>query len=627
MASLRTPGTLGAQLQRDGRTRFRVWASARQRVDIAVEEADEPGGLRYLPLTRAADGYFEGIHPVAAGSQYRLRLDGGDAFPDPCSRYQPEGPHGPSVVVDPAAFKWTDGEWKGLSLRGQVLYELHVGAFTPEGTYAALMRELPALRDLGVTAVQLLPVNTFPGRFNWGYDGVGLFSPCAVYGTPDELKALINEAHRLGLGMILDVVYNHFGPDGSYFRRFSPAYFCERYKNEWGECINFDGEHSEPVRDFFLQNAAQWISEYHFDGLRVDATQTLFDSSTPHISAEIASVARAAAGDRTILMIGENEPQDGRYVKPPEQAGYGYDALWIDDFHHTVRVALTGRNEAYCQDYRGTAQEVLSAIRYNSLYQGQWYAWQKKPRGTPLHHLPAPQFTFFLQNHDQVANMQLGHRFQEVAGKQRARAFTTLLLLAPQTPMLFMGQEYFASSPFLYFTDHGPELQEAVRTGRTEFLKQFPSTRRALKEEGYDLPIGRQAFASSKLDPAERARNGDTLLFHKELLALRRTDPVFAAQDGRMVEGAVLSDSALALRFFGAGGGDRLLLVNWGVDLHFEPCPEPLLAPIPGGLWEPVLSSEETRFGGTGAVFPTGEGPWLVAGSSATVLRSPFSDD
>ncbi len=612
--------SLGATVLGDGRTRFRVWAPARKTVDVALQEK---GGVRTVPLERGADGYFEGVLTVPPGTRYKYRLDGGEAFADPCSRYQPEGPHGPSEVVDPGAFKWKDGGWKGITLEGQVIYELHVGTFTPERTYAGVAAKLPQLKELGITCLELMPLNTFAGRFNWGYDGVGLYAPSSVYGSPDDLRRLIDEAHRLGLGVILDVVYNHIGPEGNYLSQFSKGYFTDRYPNEWGESLNFDGPDAAPVRAFFVQNAAYWVREYHFDGLRLDATQSLKDASKDHVVAELTRAARAAAGDRKILVIAENEPQDERYVRSPEEGGYGVDAIWVDDFHHSARVALTGRNEAYLRDYRGSAQELLSCVRHNSLYQGQWYAWQKQRRGGVLLRTPPERAVFFLQNHDQVANFMTGERLTELTGKHHARALTTLLLLAPQTPLLFMGQEWFASTPFLFFTDFPSDLQALVRKGREQFLMQFPSAKGAIEGESYHPPHGEQALARSSLDWSERERNAQAVLLHRELLALRRTDPVFSGRARARVDGAILGERAIALRYLGKDpADDRLLLINLNGDLVLNPCPEPLLAPPPGRTWRPLLSSEEMRFGGHGALYPSWEGEPKLSGGCALVLSS-----
>ncbi|HEY8210870.1 MAG TPA: alpha-amylase family glycosyl hydrolase [Myxococcaceae bacterium] len=609
---------IGATWLGDGRTRFRVWAPERRTVEVALEAS---GSLRLWPLERAANGYFEGVHPARPGDRYKLRLDGGDAFPDPAARFLPDGPHGPAEIVDPHAFRWTDAAWGGLSPRGQVLYELHVGAYTKEGTFTALLPQLPLLRDLGITCVELMPVNTFPGRFNWGYDGVGLYAPCARYGRPDDLRRLVDEAHRLGLGIILDVVYNHLGPDGNYLSQLSPRYFSKKHRTDWGDPPDFEEPGS---RHFFVENAACWIAEYHLDGLRIDATQDLRDDSRRHVLAELCARARQVSGHRRLWMVAENEPQDLAVVTQESRGGMGCDAVWVDDFHHSAKVAVAGGSEGYCQDYLGTSNELLACALRNSLYQGQWYAWQRKRRGTPLWKAPPERAVFFLQNHDQVANGLGGRRLHHVAGERRARALTVYLLLLPQTPMLFMGQEFFASSPFDFFADHGGSLAEAVRRGRAIFLSQFPTARRAIENEGYVPSAGEEAFLRSRLDLGERERNGGALALHRELLKLRREDPVFS---GRM-DGAALGPQALALRFSveteaEAAGQDRLVLLNLGPTLRLDPCPEPLLALPAGRRWRLLLSSEEARFGGLGASFPTGEEPpFLVPGQAAVVLAS-----
>jgi maltooligosyltrehalose trehalohydrolase len=607
--------SLGASHLGDGKTRFRVWAPDRRLVDVVIEQGPERTAV---PMSRDAQGYFEVVHPASPGQRYRFRLDGGEAFPDPCSRFQPEGPHGPSEIVDPAAFPWSDGDFPGLTIKGQVIYELHVGAYTPEGTFAALERELPALKDLGVTCLEVMPINTFPGRFNWGYDGVGLFAPCAVYGRPEEVKHFVDAAHRLGLGVILDVVYNHLGPSGNYLGQFARAYFSDRYPKEWGDPPNFDGERREPVRDFFLQNACYWVSEYHFDGLRVDATQSLYDASARTITDELEERVRAITR-RPMILIGENEPQDETLVKRRDEGGFGYDAIWVDDFHHAARVALTGSREAYLADYQGTPQELVSCALRNALFQGQWYEWQKKPRGGAMREVGAERAVFFLQNHDQVANQLQGSRLQSCAGLPRARALTAFWLLLPQTPLLFMGQEFFASTPFLFFTDHEPDLQRTVARGREGFLSQFPSAKEAI-ESGFYPPSGEEAFRTSKLNLGERRLHAGTLLLHKELLRLRREDPVFARQDGRTIEAAVLGPSALALRYRGGEAGDRLVLLNLGAQLDLAPCPEPLLAPPRPGRWGLLLASEESRFGGSGVDVPDGRGRWKLPGQCTLVL-------
>ena len=374
----------------------------------------------------------------------------------------------------------------------------------PEGIWQAAQRELPALAELGITCLELMPVADFPGRFGWGYDGVDLFAPTRLYGRPDDFRAFVDRAHALGLGVILDVVYNHLGPDGNYLKCFSESYFTDRYKNEWGEAVNFDGPDSGPVREFILANVRYWIGEFHLDGLRLDATQQMFDASPDHILAAITREVRDAAPDRNTIVIGENEPQEARLVRPAERGGYALDALWNDDFHHSAMVALTGRREAYYTDYRGRPNEFIGAAKYGFLYQGQRYVWQKKPRGTPALDLPAESFIVFLQNHDQVANSIAGQRLHALTSPGRWRAMTAHLLLMPGIPMLFQGQEFAASNPFLYFADHRPGLDRAVRRGRREFLGQFPSIAAPEVSDRLADPSEAESFRRSALDPAER---------------------------------------------------------------------------------------------------------------------------
>src|SRR2546423_3969476 len=381
----RSPGRrlpVGAEVWPGGGTHFRVWAPRRARVEVVVTATGERPAF---DLEAEGGGYFSALAPeLGDGALYRFRLDGEDyLYPDPASRFQPEGPHGPSRVVDPSRFLWTDGGGRGASLKGQVVYELPVGAFTREGTLEAGARELSALAELGVTCVELMPVADFPGRFGWGYDGVNLFAPTRLYGEPDDLRRFVNEAHRLRLAVILDVVYNHFGPDGNYLRQFSEDYFTDRYQTEWGEAINFDGQNSEHVREFFLANVRYWVEEFHMDGLRLDATQSIYDYSGDYIIAAFAREARAAAGARAALVIAENESQEARFVRPLERGGPRLDRLWDDHFHHSAMVGLTGRSEAYYTDYKGKPQEVVSAVKSGFLYQGQRYKWQRRRRGTP----------------------------------------------------------------------------------------------------------------------------------------------------------------------------------------------------------------------------------------------------
>jgi maltooligosyltrehalose trehalohydrolase len=564
-------------------------------------------------------GYFACHMPDAAhGTRYRFQLDGAGLFPDPASRFQPEGPHGASQVVAPDAYDWHDAAWAGVQLRDTVLYEMHVGTFTGDGTWRAAERELPRLRDIGITCLEMMPVADFPGRFGWGYDGVDLFAPTRLYGTPDDLRSFVDRAHALGLGVILDVVYNHFGPDGNYLREFSDTYFSERYTNEWGDAINFDGDGSGPVRELFVANAGYWIDEFHFDGLRLDATQSIYDASREHVLAAIARRVREAAGDRSTLLVAENEPQDARLLEAPERGGYGLDAVWNDDFHHAARVALTGIREAYYTDYRGSPQELISALKRGWLFQGQRYVWQKKRRGTAALHFPHQRFITYLENHDQVANTGLGGRPGQSARPARHRALTALSLLGPCTPLLFQGQELGAQTPWRYFADHVPELAEKVRKGRTEFVSQFPRISTAEVRALLPDPGDPATFESCKLEGSKGSESAIAL--HRDLLRIRRENGLVQDENGTGFDGAVLSSHAFVLRW-PSRDGDRLLVVNLGPDLRLEPAPEPLLGPPLHARWRTVWSSEDPRYGGLGTPpLDSDDAGWRIPADSAVLL-------
>jgi maltooligosyltrehalose trehalohydrolase len=605
---------VGAEVS-DAGVHFRVWAPVRKTVEVVFDDGGQ------VALQAEASGYFSGLAPNArAGSRYKYKLDGGENCPDPASRFQPDGPHGSSEVVEAAPFAWTDRNWRGVALPHQVIYEMHIGTFTQEGTWRSAEHELPHLAKTGVTVLELMPVAEFPGRFGWGYDGVQWFAPAHIYGCPDDFRRFVDRAHSLGMGVILDVVYNHLGPDGNYTEKFAPQFFCEK-TTDWGKAINFDGDDCGPVREFCIANACYWIDEFHLDGLRLDATQDIHDCSEDHILRAMAREARKHAEPREIVFIAENEPQEVKLVKPPAECGYGLDALWNDDFHHTAMVALTGRNEAYYTDYKGTPQEFISAMKYGYLYQGQRYKWQRKRRGTPgLDVNPAAMVTF-IQNHDQIANSAYGKRCHTLASPGKLRAITALMLLAPGTPMLFQGQEFGASSPFLFFADQGAELSRKIRQGRAEFLAQFPSLATPQMEERFSDPGDPATFERCKLDHSERDTHRQLYDLHCDLLRLRREEPVFRAQKRHGVDGAVLSSEAFVLRFFGDARDDRLLLVNLGIDLHLDPAPEPLLAPPADSEWTTLWSSEDPKYGGIGAPPLDSEENWRIPGHAAVLLK------
>ncbi len=602
-----------------GGTHLRVWAPRCQRVVIRHGR----GLASSSSLAAESGGYFSGlVSGLGAGDRYGFQLDD-DAkiYPDPASRFQPEGPHGPSEVVDPHLFAWTDQEWRGRGARGQVIYEMHVGTFTEEGTYAAAAERLADLRDLGITMIELMPLAEFPGRFGWGYDGVDLWAPTRLYGCPDDLRRFVDAAHRLGIGVILDVVYNHVGPDGNYLARFAADYFTDRYQNEWGAALNFDGDNAGPSRELFVENAAYWIDEFHLDGLRLDATQQIYDASPVHVLSVIARRVREAGGESATFLVAENEPQDAKLARPANRGGYGLDALWNDDFHHSALVALTGHNEAYFSDHRGNAQELVSAIRWGFLFQGQRYSWQKQRRGTVALDLGAQSFVIFLENHDQLANAG-GTRLATVVAPADLRALTALTLLAPPTPMLFQGQERGSTRPFHYFADHAAPLAAQVAAGRRKFLAQFPTLATPENQHRVPDPAAEETFRACKLDWSDSARERGAKMWqlHRDLLALRRDDAVFAQQDAERVHGVALGPRLLLLRIFGATD-DRLLLVNYGADQPLVPAPEPLLAPPAGRRWRLIWSSEDVRYGGRGTPpVETEQEGWRVPGHCAIVM-------
>ena len=609
-----------------------MWAPKCQRVDV------QAGGL-YIALEPEQHGYFSGLVPeLEVDGRYRLRLNGERSLPDPASRYQPDGPHGDSQVVDPSRFSWTDQAWRGITEARPIIYELHFGTFTRQGTYAAAVERLPDLVDLGVSVLEIMPLAEFPGAFGWGYDGVDWFAPFHHYGSCDELRDFVNRAHAAGLAVILDVVYNHLGPDGNYTREFADQYFNERHVTDWGGAINYDAEGCEAVREFVLSNVRHWIEEYHLDGLRIDATHAIYDDSPRHILHDIGVAARDAGGKRSVMVFAETEPQDARIVRSPQEGGYGLDGIWCDDFHHLALVAATGKREAYYTDYGGTPQEFVSAIKHGPLYQGQYYTWQRKPRGGAAWDVPHRRMLFCLENHDQIANSRDGRRLHQLTSPGRYRALTALLLLGPQVPLLFQGEEFGSSAPFLYFADHEPELARLVKKGRAKFLAQFASIAEDNDPESLADPADPDTVRRSQLDWSERERNARHLALHRDLIALARRDPVLSAATRRM-DGAVLGPAAFALRFFADDGNDRLLVVNLGVDLPLPIVPEPLIAPpdVERG-WTRLWYSDDPRYGGRGAPplqavdEPVGKdkkgdgggpwAPWRIPAESAHLLAA-----
>src|SRR3984893_1526383 len=564
---------IGAELIGANETHFRVWAPKAQQVDLVLEESAEKSAKRTVqPLAREYDGYFSGIAHAGAGSLYRFRVNSAvDCHPDPASRFQPHGPHGPSQVIDPTQFQWMDSEWPGVKLKGQIIYEIHIGTFTPEGTWRSAAEQLAELKHIGISVIEVMPIADFPGKFGWGYDGVDLFAPTRLYGIPDDLRYFVNCAHSLGLAVILDVVYNHFGPDGNYLGVYSDDYLQRGSTTDWGDSVNFDGPNSESVREFFITNGRYWIDEFHFDGFRFDATESIFDRSEEHILGAIGRAARSAAGERSIILVAENERQEGKLIRPRSEGGDDLDGVWNDDLHHSAFVALTGRREAYYTDNLGAPQEFISAAKYGYLFQGQPYSWQGAPRGYPAFGSSPEAFVSFIENHDQVANTAFGERVRFLTSPGRYRTMAALLLLGPWTPLLFQGQEFGASAVFRYFSDVGnQELKEAIRKGRFEFLAQFPSVATPEVQARLAVPFHRSTFEGCKLDWSDRERYPQLYQLHRDLIRLRQSDRRFRELKSNGVDGAVLGHRSFVLRYFADQPNDeRLLVVNFGEQYVF----------------------------------------------------------
>ncbi len=571
---------LGANVEGDG-VRFTVWAPKVQLVEVVIEEPAQTMALESL-----SDGMHEGfVRGVGAGARYGYRLDGAGPFPDPVSRFQPDGVHGPSEVIDPSTFAWTDDAWPGLTRDGQVYYELHVGTFTPEGTYDGVIGQLKALKDLGITAIELMPVATCPGRWNWGYDGVNLYAPTPNYGRPDDLRHLIDAAHSVGLGVILDVVYNHLGPDGNYLGLYSDDYTTDRHHTPWGEAINYDDVNSRHVRDYMIANACMWIREYHFDGFRLDATDTIEDESEVHLLQELTEAVRREAGDRSVVVIAENALNDVRIINPVAAGGYGLDGVWADDFHHSVIVSVTGAHENYYADYLGAPTEIVRAIEEGFLYQGEETT-TGVPRGTTVTDQPASSFVFNIQNHDQVGNRPFGERLSHQIDRGRYAATTAVLLFAPETPLIFMGQEFAASTPFYFFSDHNEKLGPLVTEGRRREFAGFRVFQRDDVRTLIPDPQDPQTFRDCILDLTERERHGGAYRWYQDLLRLRREDPVLRVQDRNRTEAVPLAFPAIAVRRW-TDEGSRLLIANLGPKLDVP------VAKLPG-VGQESASSELT---------------------------------
>ncbi len=538
---------LGAEALENGETRFTLWAPAAETVDLILED-----GAR--TMRREEHGTFTLTTEAGAGTRYRFLIDGVQEVPDPASRYQPEDVHGPSRVVDPGSFVWEDGHWKGRPWEEVVLYELHVGSFTPEGTFAGVKGRLDHLAELGVTAIELMPLSEFPGRRNWGYDGVLPFAPESAYGSPEDLKDLVQSAHKEGLMVFLDVVYNHFGPEGNYLSLYAPQFFTDRYDTPWGAAINFDGEGSEHVREYFIHNALYWLEEYNIDGLRLDAVHAINDASERHFLVELAGRVREGQGsERHVHLVLENETKDVHYLRGP------YDAQWNDDFHHALHVTLTGEDAGYYADY------AEAPVRHLGRCLVEGFAYQDEPSAD----LSPSAFVSFIQNHDQVGNRAFGERIGRLAPPEAVRAVAEIYLLAPQIPMLFMGEEWNAGSPFPFFCDFGRDLAPLVARGRREEFAEFFE-----REDGARIPDPgtEETFRRAVLDwgSLEEPEHAGRLKLYGGLLALRREKilPRLGGLAGGEAGYRIMGERGLSVRWPLGDGSTLALLANLG--------PEPL---------------------------------------------------
>jgi maltooligosyltrehalose trehalohydrolase len=594
--------TIGARLEPGG-VHFRVLAPTARSVDVILYG---PAAERVFALRSEPGGYHAASAPdVAAGARYRFRIDGGYAYPDPASRSQPDGVHGPSEVIDPDQFEWRHRDWPGRNLEELVIYELHVGTFTPAGTFDAVRARLDHLGNLGVTAIELMPIAGFPGRWNWGYDGVNLFAPNRVYGGPDGFKQLVDAAHERGLALILDVVYNHLGPEGNYIPAVTGGrYFTRRHSTPWGDAVNVDGPGSAAVRDFIIQNALFWCTEYDVDGLRLDATHAIIDDSETHIMAELSDAIHSLPGRRRFI-IAEDERNEPVIVSPRSAGGFGMDAIWADDLHHQIRRFTAGDRHGYFASYGGTARDIVRTLRLG--WSGERYADAGESSTEPADpaaeqavlEIAPPRFVHCIQNHDQVGNRAKGERLNHQIPLSVYRAATVLLLVSPYTPLVWMGQEWAATSPFQYFTDHPEELGKLVTEGRRWEFRHFPAFQDPDLRKTIPDPQAEETFERSKLrwDEIDEPPHSGVLMLYRELLDLRRSHAAFRPPTRRSFAVDELGEGAIALRRT-ADGRELLAIVNLRGEIRMA------LADLPGGpegrMWRYLLSSEESRFGGDG---------------------------
>ncbi len=577
----------GASPLPGGGVEFRVWAPRLRSLSVHVL----PGNAHTVPLLLQAAGEFAATVPdLGAGTDYLFLLDDGRRLPDPVSRWQPAGVHGPSRVVDPLSFAWSDQNWRGIPLRQLIIYELHTGTFTVEGTFEAAIPKLPYLLELGITAVELMPVAEFPGKRNWGYDGACLYAPHSAYGGPAGLKKLIDACHRSGLAVVLDVVYNHLGPEGNYLGEFAPC-FTGRHRSPWGDAINFDGAESGGVRRFFIDNALYWLTEYHIDVLRLDAIHEIFDFSTRHFLAELKEAFHRQADrlGRAAWIIAESDLNDVRVIKPPHECGHGIDAQWHDDFHHSLHTVLTGDRHGYLEDF-GTVEDLGKSLCDGFVYDGRYSNYRRRKHGSSSKDRPGERFVVYIQNHDQIANACLGARLSARVSVEQQKLASAVVMCSPFIPMIFMGQEYGESAPFLFFTSFDdPDLAEAIRQGRKKEYAAFYA------EGELPDPQAETTFERSRLSwgSVNQSPHDGILRFHRCLIALRKQHECLANCRKELTRADLSEQAKWLVVERGDPSGSRALLV-----CNFSPNPQVIPVAFAGVDWQLALWSGDPLYGG-----------------------------
>jgi len=582
---------LGAVCLDNERCRFRLWAPRSELVELHILGPED----RSIRMQQKPAGYHQAVlNAVKPGTHYKYRLASGKELPDPVSRYQPEGVHGPSEVID-ARFDWQDRHWFGLPIENYIIYELHVGTFTPEGTFEAVIPHLDELVETGITAIEIMPVAQFPGTRNWGYDGVFPFAVQNSYGGPAGLKKLVNACHERGLAAILDVVYNHIGPEGNYLPQFGP-YFTDRYKTPWGPALNFDDAYSDEVRHFFISNAVEWITDYHFDALRLDAVHAILDHSALNFLEELAERVheQGTALNRRVYVIAESALNDTRVIRPPELGGYGLDAQWNDDFHHSLHTLLTKEHEGYYVDF-GDFQHMAQAFSEGFVYSGHYSVNRGRRHGNSSRGIPSVKFVVFAQNHDQVGNRMLGERLSHLVSFEACKLASGIVLLSPFVPLLFMGDEYGEKAPFQYFVSHSDkDLIEAVRRGRKEEFASFKWSAEPPDPQSEETFRRSSLNHALKKEPCHRA----LLEYHKELIRLRSTLPALRSLSKEKMDVVTFEDDRiLAVRRW--NGNNEVLAI-----FNFNDTEVQLVHPMPHGVWRKRLDSDDPRWKGRGARVP-----------------------